>query len=441
MLMPLVKKLDRVGPFWVGVIFAILVANAVYLVQALIATWLPADPAMATGGGFIRGGEGFVTGGGYIRDGGFIRGNDFILFWTPANLAVRGEFESAYDVTAIETAYRQLIGPGSSGLSPWPYPPTYVLLMLPFGLLSFFSALALWQTLPLIGFMLVLSRLGLPLLLYWLIPLSASVVQTIVTGSNGLLMALLLAGGLLSLERHPKIAGVLFALVTIKPQLALLLGPALVIGGHWRALGAMVAAFAVLVGISLAAFGAGAWTAFFEVLSYINDQLMLGNVRWTRMPTILVAARMSGLDVTSAQLVQGVVALGAGAGVAWAWWHRVPFNLRAALLVAAILLTTPYAYDYDQVILLLPIAWLILEAQREPLKHLEIAAMVLVWMLPSWWMPALVHETGVVFGPVVLLAFYGMILNRAVRAQRTLGRGEEGPPRRRRAERVARSVS
>ncbi len=440
MLMPLVKKLDRVGLFWVGVIFAILGANAIFnaifLVQALIPTWLPADPAIATGGGSIRCGEGFITGGGFLRCGAFVRGNDFFLFWTVADLAVRGEFASAYDVTAIQTAYRQLLGVDVWGLPPWPYPPTYVLLMLPFGLLSYFSALALWQTLPLIGFMLVLSRLGLPLLLYWLIPLSASVVQTIVTGTNGLLMALLLAGGLLSLERHPKIAGVLFALLTIKPQLALLVGPALVIGGHWRALGAMVAAFAVLVGISLAAFGAGTWPAFFEVLSYINDELVLGNVVWTRMPTIFVAARMSGLDVTSAQLFQGVVALGAAAGVGWAWWHRVPFNLRAALLVAAILLTTPYAYDYDQVIMLLPIAWLILEAQREPLKHLEIAAMVLVWMLPSWWMPALVHETGVVFGPVVLLAFYGMILNRAVRAQRTLRRGEEGDLRRRRAERV-----
>ena len=75
MLMHLEKMLDRVGPFWIVLIFAILGANAVYLVQALILTWLPADPAMAidlamaTGGGFIRGGEGFITGGGYIRDG------------------------------------------------------------------------------------------------------------------------------------------------------------------------------------------------------------------------------------------------------------------------------------------------------------------------------------------------------------------------------------
>jgi hypothetical protein len=57
MLTHLVTKLDRIGLFWVGVIFAILGANAVYLVQALIATWLPADPAISGGGGFLRGND------------------------------------------------------------------------------------------------------------------------------------------------------------------------------------------------------------------------------------------------------------------------------------------------------------------------------------------------------------------------------------------------
>ena len=398
MLMSLVTKLDRVGIFWVGVIFAILGANAVYLVQAMIATWAPADPAISSGGGFLR-------------------GNDFIAFWTAADLALREELALAYDVTAMQAAERRLVGVEQWGVMPWLYPPTYVLMILPFGLLSYFSALALWQTLPLAGFMLVMSRIGLPALLFCLMPLSAAVVQTIVTGQNGLLAALLLAGGLLSLERHPRIAGVIFALATFKPQFVLLVGPALLVGGQWRALGAMVAALVVLIIITVVAFGPGPWVAFFQNLSYAQDQVAAGNLPWRRMPTIFVAARMSGLDATSAQLIQGVVALGVAAGVAWAWWRRVPFNLRAALLVAAIPLATPFAYDYDQVILLLPIAWLILEGHRAPLKHAEIAVMLLVWMLPSWWMLALVRETGVQFGPVILLAFYGMILNRALRTQ------------------------
>jgi hypothetical protein len=401
MLTHLVTKLDRIGLFWVGVIFAILGANAVYLVQALIATWFPADPAISSGGGFLR-------------------GNDFIAFWTVADLALREEFSLAYDVTAIQIAERQLVGVEGWSVMPWLYPPTFVLLLLPFGLLPYLSALALWQTLPLAGFMLVMSRIGLAPLLYWLIPLSAAVIQTIVTGQNGLLVALLMAGGLLSLERHPRIAGVLFALITFKPQLALLVAPALVIGGHWRALGAMMAALAMLIIVTVVAFGAEPWLAFFQNLSYAQNQVALGNLPWRRMPTIFVAARMSGLDAAPAQLIQGIVALGVAVGVAWAWWRRAPFNLRAALLVAAIPLVTPFAYDYDLVILLLPIAWLILESQRAPLKHAEIAVMVLVWALPSWWMLALVRETGVQFGPLILLTLYGVILNRALRTQRAV---------------------
>ncbi len=399
MLAHLVTKLDRVGRFWVGVIFAILGANVVYLVQGLIATWLPADPGISSGGGFLR-------------------GNDFIACWTTADLALREQFASAYDVTTIQTAERQLVGVDGWGVMPWLYPPTFVLLLLPFGLLTYLSALALWQTLPLAGFMLVMSRIGLPTLLFCLIPLSAAVVQTIVTGQNGLLTALLLAGGLLSLERHPMIAGVCFALATFKPQLALLIGPALIIGGHWRALGAMAAALVALIIITVAAFGMAPWYAFFQNLSFAQEQVALGNLPWRRMPTIFAAVLMSGLDATAAQLIQGVVALGAAAGVAWAWWRRVHFNLRAALLVAAIPLVTPFAYDYDLVILLLPVAWLVLEAQRAPLKHAEIAVMVLAWALPSWWMLTLVRETGVQFGPVILLSLYGVILNRALRADR-----------------------
>jgi hypothetical protein len=178
----------------------------------------------------------------------------------------------------------------------------------------------------------------------------------------------------------------------------------------------MAAALAVLIIITVVAFGPGPWLAFFQNLSYAQDQLALGHLPWRRMPTIFVAARMSGLGAPAAQLLQGLVALGVIAGVAWAWWRGVPFGLKAALLVSAIPLTTPWAHDYDLVILLLPIAWLILEARRQPLRHAEIAVMVLVWMLPSWWMLALIRETGVSFGPLILLAFYGVTLNRALRA-------------------------
>ena len=125
----LATTLDRVGPFWVVVLFAILVGNAVFLVRALIATWDLSAPAI-------------------VNTEGFIRGADFVALWTAADLALEGKAESAYDVAAIHTAQRQLTGVETLGLMAWLYPPTYLLMMLPFGLLSYFPALALWQALP-----------------------------------------------------------------------------------------------------------------------------------------------------------------------------------------------------------------------------------------------------------------------------------------------------
>jgi hypothetical protein len=43
--------------------------------------------------------------------------------------------------------------------------------------------------------------------------------------------------------------------------------------------------------------------------------------------------------------------------------------------------------------------------------------MVLAWMLPAWWVKLLIEGTGVPIGPVILLAFYAVILNRARRAR------------------------
>ncbi len=398
MLNSLAKKLDRVGPFWFAVIVAALIGNAYFLARALIATW---DLSAAA-----------------ILDAeGFIRGNDVVALWTAADMALGGEAEAAYDLAAIQAAQRQLTGTENLGLMAWLYPPTYLLMMLPFGLPPYFPALALWQAVPLLGFLLVMARMGLPPLLYWLLPLSAAVVQSVVSGQNGLLSALLLAGGFLCLERRPRLAGVLFALMTFKPQLALLIAPALAVERRWQALGAMVATIAALVAVSLAAFGTGPWIAFFGNLSYVQDQVALGHVLWKRMPTVFVAARALDLDVATAQVLQGLLAIAVLAGVAWAWWRPVPFRLKAALLVAAIPLVTPYAYDYDLVILLLPIAWLIAAARQDPLGFWEVGIMVLAWMLPAWWVKLLIEGTGVPIGPVILLAFYAVILNRARRAR------------------------
>ena len=387
---------DRVGQFWVGLIFAIIVINLIFLVKILDVTWGYSEPNVITADGYIR-------------------GSDFIALWPALNLAVGGEAELAYDKTAIQTVQHQLTGIDTRADRRFLHPPTYLFMLFPLGELSYFTALAAWQLLPLLGFLLVMSRMGIPWALFFLLPLSGAVVQNIAAGQNGSLSAFFLAGALLTLERRPIVAGVLFGLMTFKPQLALLIAPTLLFGRHWRAL--IVLAVTVLVGIvmSIAAFGIEPWVAFFRNLFFAQEQLAQGHLPWHRIPSAFVAARMIGLDTAIAQAVQGVIAVGAFAGVAWTWWRPIRFHLKAALLVAAMPLATPWIHDYDLVILLVPMAWLILDADREQIRTLEIAILALVWIFPVVWVNELLPVEGIPYGFFLLLAFYGIIMCRILR--------------------------
>ena len=59
-------------------------------------------------------------------------------------------------------------------------------------------------------------------------------------GQNGFLTAALLIGGLVNLDRRPILSGILFGMLTIKPQFGLLLPVLLLITGRWRVIAAAV---------------------------------------------------------------------------------------------------------------------------------------------------------------------------------------------------------
>lgn len=63
------------------------------------------------------------------------------------------------------------------------------------------------------------------------------------------------------LERSALLAGILFGLLTFKPQLGVLLPLALLAGRQWRAFIAAAATAAVLFAASVILFGANVWLA------------------------------------------------------------------------------------------------------------------------------------------------------------------------------------
>ncbi len=341
-------------------------------------------------------------------------GRDFACFWSVSTLALHGEAAAAYDMARLHAVEVALVG-AEIKTPAWVYPPPALLLVTPIALLPYAVALALWLLAPLIGLALLLRRLAPHPLTPWLLPLFTGVSLCLGIGQNAVLLTLLLGAGLLLLlERRALLAGCCLGLLACKPQLALLVGPALLVAGHYRALAAMAATVVTLAATSTLAFGMSIWPAFFQASSWMSAALASGELKYTLMATIFAAARMAGLSVTVAGVLQGAVTVTMLACVVQAWRRPLPFWLRSAILAAAMPLATPYACGYDLALLAIPLAWLAGEHQRTGGRAslFEFSVLVFAWLAPAaGWI--LAEATGVLLTPIAPLLLLLALWRRA----------------------------
>jgi hypothetical protein len=280
-------------------------------------------------------------------------------------------------------------------------------------LLPYLVALALWLGAPLIA----LTRLLRRLLPHPLAPVGVLIfpatAQCLISGQNGILSAALLAGGLLRLATRPAQAGALFGLLSYKPQLAVAVFAALLFGRHWRALGAALATALALAAASLAAFGWESWRIGLATLGTARQALETGQIAWDRLVTVFGAARLAGAGITAAYALQSLVALAALGMLWWVWRRPAPLALRGSALALAIPLTTPYAFQYDLVLLLLPLAWLLREGVTSGFRRGEAALLMLVWLCPvAGWLVALWSH--LLLTPALLLLLLLATLRRVI---------------------------
>jgi alpha-1,2-mannosyltransferase len=77
-------------------------------------------------------------------------------------------------------------------------------------------------------------------------------------------IAFLGLGGLLSLDRRPVLAGVLFGILTVKPQLGLLLPIILLLERRWVTIASTVMTIAVLFVVTAMLFGLDVWIDYWH---------------------------------------------------------------------------------------------------------------------------------------------------------------------------------
>lgn len=298
------------------------------------------------------------------------KGSDFLSYWAAAKLAAAGQPGLAYDVETHRAVELSAADPG--GLLPFPYPPPFLLMVLPFGLVPYWLGFAGWVTATAALYLLV-SR-GLTPLAYRMAHPQA--LANALIGQNGFLTTSIFIAGSSALDRKPLLGGAILGLLVIKPQLALLLPLALLAGREWRAIAGAAASSVALLLVALLVLGTQSYQGFFHILPFYTEAMTANRWEWNEFASVFALARHLGIPQQPALVIHAIVALGAAALV-WRAWSRKS-ELRVPVLAAATLLIPPYILTYDALLLIVPMGWLIVR-ERRPLL---IAAIWLCCLLP-----------------------------------------------------------
>ncbi|MBL8709478.1 MAG: DUF2029 domain-containing protein [Rhodospirillaceae bacterium] len=388
---------NHMGPLWL----ASLLATAALLVLGLRA-WILGDP--------------------HLR--GHMIGFDFVNLWSGAHLAHLGAVGSLFDFDAYNQFVRAHFGAGYP-LHLWSYPPHFLTLIYPLAAFDYFPALLIWSAVTLLVFVWGLRQLGFRGSDLILLALGPATAMNIFSGQTGLLAAGLLFAVIGNFGHRPWLAGICAGLLTIKPQLGLLVPLLLLVQWQWRVVLAGALTLAVLVSLSLLWFGSEPWQGFRDMTLPLGVRVMLSADMAGAIPLRPgwgTGLQLLGLPVAAAFAIQSAIAIALVAATLWLMWWRPRFHAATpvvgprlwAPLLMATLLVTPYLHNYDLTLMAPVVLW----CWRDPAlaanpSSLKVAGsrlfLILAWLLP--WIVIPFNRADIPIGPAILtgLAFWTML--------------------------------
>ena len=315
-------------------------------------------------------------------------GSDFSSFYAAGRLALNGQ--SPFDQALLHHMQQDLFGKDTPYYS-FSYPPIFLLIMAPLANLPYWAALAIWQGLGLSLYVTAMLRLkhrygamlgDAALYLAAALAFTATFVN-LTHGQNGFLSAGLVALALSFLDENDVLAGICFGLVAFKPQLGLLVPFALGAAGYWRGFASAAVCVIALSALSVFAFGLPDWQGFLAATSFsqhaILDQDAVG---YHKMTSVFAGMRLWGLPLDLSYLAQIAVALAVVGSITWLWRSGAGMRLKGAALCLGMLLVTPFAFDYDMMVLAPAIALLAFEGLAKGFRPFERVLLAALWCTP-----------------------------------------------------------
>ncbi|HWX06531.1 MAG TPA: glycosyltransferase family 87 protein, partial [Bradyrhizobium sp.] len=301
---------------------------------------------------------------------------DFVNVWAAGKLALEGHPAQAWDWDIQKQVELALLRQDFIGYFAWHYPPPFLFIASLLAQLPYPAAFIGWMAASLVPYLaMVRAIVGRPF--GWLLAIGFPMVfNNTLVGQNGFLTAALIGGTLYLMPVRPILAGVCLGLLSYKPQYGLLFPIVLIAASQWTV---FVTAGVVAVAMALVswlAFGTESWQAFFHWMPMFSQAFLTeGKATWWKLQSLFSMVRYLGGTEQLAWAFQWVLTASVAVVLVLMWRSRLPYTLKAAALAVGTLLTTPYLFMYDMMVLAIPVAFLVRIGLRSGFRPYELPAL------------------------------------------------------------------
>ncbi len=339
---------------------------------------------------------------------------DFSNLWVGAIDAIHNRLDLLFDERAhVAELGRRLGIPGPNLI--WSYPPTALVAVLPFGLLPFGIAAAVWTVSGLAAYVFAsgLRDLSVRDRVPWLaaIALCPGVFICAAYGQTAFFISALMIAGFVEARRRPMIAGACFALLAVKPQIALAVPVVLLALRAWRAIAYMVLFGVIFLVATVAVLGFEPWKLFIEIT--LPNQMRI--MTQSRFDPVLMSSpyfmlRGFGLPASLSQYVQILITIAAMVLLYVTVRCERDRNIQIVMAACATLLASAYMRTYELPLLVAAVARVCAseESAARLGKRLLVILIGSVTIVPlAAWLFAIFFKVSVAaLIPLVLLAIF-----------------------------------
>ena len=301
---------------------------------------------------------------------------DFVNVWAAGRLVLDGHPAQAYDWDIQKQVELALLRQDFPGYFAWHYPPPFLFVASLLAQLPYSAAFISWVSLSFVPYLAMMRAIvgrSFGLMLAIAFPM---VFNNTLVGQNGFLTAALIGGTLYLMPTRPILSGICLGLLSYKPQYGLLFPLVLIAASQWTVFFTAGVVAVAMAFASWLAFGTESWQAFFHWMPMFSQAFLTeGKATWWKLQSLFSLVRYFGGTEQLAWAFQWVLTASVAVVLVLMWRSRVKYSVKAAALAAGTLLTTPYLFMYDMMVLAIPVAFLVRIGLKSGFRAYELPAL------------------------------------------------------------------